>query len=199
MSLVVASNCDGCQYWCGDRILVDTRVEPFAVVSIDYQKIRRIPGVQVLVGLSGSSYDTDLIWEGIIAAGPVNSVGNLLSVCSSVVREVNNCSFAFGASHSLPIYHTGLIVGGYIDAQRFLSVVQPGGDVLAMSVFAAIGVGINKSDCQALRQKADCEKFDITKGIIDECFSSYLEGIDCQNTVLDRYLVTPTGIIRRDF
>lgn len=191
MSLVVACNCRGCQYWCGDRILVDAEAEPPIVVATDYKKVRRTPGMQALIGISGSAYDADLIWQAIVSNISASSVESLLSLCSSVVREVNQYSSSFAASRSIPVYRTGLIVGGYNDNRRFLTVIEPDGDVVSMSVFAAIGDGIIESDCEVLRRSGDNEEFDSITGIIDGWFNALLERMEYRGAVLDRYIVTP--------
>lgn len=194
MSLIVACNCCGCQYWCGDRILRKWSEGISTVVSRNYRKIRQFPGIPVVVGLSGSAYDADLLWTTLSALKGLSSKEDLLEIVRTAVKQINQCSAEFAIANRLNIHETGILIGGYWGDDRFLSVIDPNGRLLEMSAFGAIGYG---SGCVAgaiagkLAPSADWKE---AAFLVDRCHESSPDDLASGGQALDRILVRPCGV-----
>lgn len=199
MSVVVARNCARAQFWCADRRLVQEHGDQWEVVSHDHRKVMALPGRPVILGFSGTAYDAQVMMETISAT---NLGGASLDDFHGLVREivvhVNWIAASFARQRRLKIYETGLVVGGFWNERRFLTVAPPDGHLRHMRTFAAIGydaVGIDEAIAEATAADLACEK---VRALIDGWFTTRCAGDALACNRLDRYLVIPTGVYAID-
>jgi hypothetical protein len=192
VSLVVACQQSGFQYWCADRTLVRVDGSMRRVVARDHRKIHSLPGRPVVLGLSGSAYDAGLIL-GLVkrSASGKRALVDFLALVQSAVLSVNVCSAEFGREHRLDQHLTGAVVGGMWDGEWFLRVVAPDGTEVPMMRFAAIGMAAPALDAGTLEALAGASGPFEVQAVLDRAVRTALEDEAGQ---LDRLVVAAGGV-----
>lgn len=182
----------GFQYWCADRTLVRVDGSTRHVVARDHRKIHPLPGLSVVLGLSGSAYDADhilgMVTRGI---GSVRAWPDFLEHVRSAVLGVNLCSAEFGRERGLAQHLTGALVGGVWDDEWFLRVVEPDGTDTPMPRFAAIGMAATALDAGTWASLADAREPCEVQAALDPAVRTAL-GDDA--AALDRLVVVAGGV-----
>lgn len=154
-----------------------------------------LPERPVILGFSGTAYDAQVMMETISASNLAGaSLDDFYSLVRDVVVDVNRIAASFARERGLDAYQTGLVVGGFWNERRFLTVAPPDGHLRHMTTFAAIGfdsVGIDEVIGGSASADLGCAP---VREAIDGWFATRCAGDVPEAEELDRYLVAPTGV-----